>query len=75
MQSILIFALIGAVCMIIVTGGFISMTSDNDPSTINLASGAAVGGTMGAALAMFSGDMPNMLGGGAPDMKVGLPSF
>ena len=80
MQTILFFALIGAVCMIIVTGGFVSMTSDSDPSTATLASGAAVGGTLGAAFSYLSSDssLSSLTGGfssSAPEMQVGLPSF
>ena len=81
MQTILFFALIGAVCMIVVTGGFVSMTSDTDPSTATLASGAAVGGTLGAAFSYLSDSSSSLmsLAGGfsssAPEMKVGLPAF
>ena len=64
--------------MIIVTGGFVSMTSDSDPSTATLASGAAVGGTLGAAFSYLSSDSSSLMGGfssSAPEMKVGLPAF
>jgi hypothetical protein len=78
-QNILIFALVGAVCMVIVTGGALSMSSDEEPSSVSLAGGAAFGGALGAALsALNSGGLPNvssLVGGGMPDMKVGLPSF
>ena len=43
-QNILIFVLLGAVCMVIVTGGALSMSSDDAPSPTSLAGGAAVGG-------------------------------
>jgi hypothetical protein len=79
MQNILLFVLVGAVCMVIVTGGVISMTTEDEPSTTNLASGAAVGGAIGAAASyLMTSDVSNMMGGfmdAAPDMKVGLPSF
>lgn len=82
-QHILIFAIIGAVCMVIVTGGALSMSSDEAPSTTNLASGAAVGGVLGAALSALNSaslstsmsDMVSSLGSDGPEMKVGLPSF
>lgn len=79
MQNILIFALIGAVCLFIVTGGFVSMTTDAEASPTVLGAGAAVGGALGAAMSYVSGtsgfpDM-TMMSGGAPEMKVGLPSF
>lgn len=62
--------------MIVVTGGFVSMTSETDPSTATLASGAAVGGTLGAAFSYLSDS--SLTGGfssSAPEMQVGLPSF
>jgi len=75
-QNIVIFALIGAVCLLIVTGGILSMTSDIDPSPETLASGAAMGGVLGAAVSYLSTDsLPDIMGSSAPDMKVGLPSF
>jgi hypothetical protein len=83
-QSILIFALLGAVAMLIVAGGVTSMM-DEDATPMTLASGASVGAAMGAAFAHFSGstdalEMPkqfmDVLGAGAaPAMKVGLPNF
>ena len=77
MQSIVIFALIGAVCMFIITGGVISMTSETDPSPTNLASGAALGGVIGAAFSYVSShaDMLRGFSNESPDMKIGLPSF
>ena len=81
MQNILIFALIGAVCLFIVTGGFVSMTTDEEASSTQLGTGAAVGGALGAVMSYIAGgdtDMSSMLGlpsVGAPEMKVGLPSF
>lgn len=53
LQSVIFFVFIGALCMFVVTGGYISMTSDADPSPTNLVSGAAVGGTVGAVFAML----------------------
>jgi len=80
MQHILIFALIGAVCMVIITGGFISMSSDTNPSPTQLASGAAVGTALGAAVSYMSSasnSLSDMMGGDSsvPEMKVGLPAF
>ena len=83
-QHILIFALVGALCMVIVTGGALSMTSDVEPSSTHLAGGAAVGGVLGAALSALNSNsnalasVANLVGGGSsdmPEMKVGLPSF
>ena len=65
MQNIVIFALIGAVCMFIVTGGALSMTSDADPEPASLFSGAALGGALGAATSyLMTADVPSMIGGG-----------
>ena len=84
-QHILIFALIGAVCMVIVTGGALSMSSDEAPSSTHLAGGAAVGGALGAAFSALGslGTSSDLMSGGGftgfsaggPEMKVGLPSF
>jgi membrane protein DedA with SNARE-associated domain len=78
MQNIVIFALIGAVCMFIVTGGVISMTSEDEPSSILLASGATTGGIVGAAISYMTSTLSAndfVSGYSAPDMKVGLPTF
>jgi len=79
MQNILIFALIGAVCLFIVTGGFVSMTTDEEASTTQLGAGAAIGGAIGAAVSYIStgsDSLTSMMGLPAgPEMKVGLPSF
>jgi hypothetical protein len=72
-QNIVIFALVGAVCLCIVTGGLISMTNDEDPSPTTLVSGAAVGGALGAAMSYISSTATGLLD--VPDMKVGLPTF
>ena len=42
----IIFVLIGAVCLFVVTGGFLSMT-DTEVSPTYLAAGAALGGVAG----------------------------
>jgi len=80
MQSIVIFALIGAVCMFIITGGALSMSSDATPEPSTLVGGAAVGGALGAAARyLMTADLSTIssshLPSAAPDMKVGLPSF
>jgi hypothetical protein len=78
MQNIVIFVLIGAICMFIITGGVISMTSDTEPTPANLVSGAAVGGALGAALSYLQEVGPQgftSMDSGIPEMKVGLPSF
>jgi hypothetical protein len=83
LSNMLIFAVIGALCLTVVTGGFLSM-SDQDPSPGALGGGAAVGAGLGAAAAYFLGPAESaklmsavsQIGGGAePQMKVGLPAF
>lgn len=81
-KSIIIFALIGAVCMFVITGGALSMVGDETPSTSQLASGAVAGAGIGSAISYFVSPntlvlptLPSMIGGGGPDMKVGLPAF
>ena len=53
------------------------MSSDEEPNTTHLASGAAVGSVLGAAVSYLStgSSLPDMIGGGTPEMKVGLPAF
>lgn len=83
-QNIVIFALLGALCVFIITGGVVSMTAEEDPSPSVLASGAAVGGALGALGAIgtslnYLSSVPSvheLVGGyNSPDMKVGLPTF
>ncbi len=83
LSNITIFALIGAICLLVVTGGFFSM-SDQDPSPSALGGGAVVGAGIGAAAAYFLGPAESaklvsavsQIGGAAePQMKVGLPAF
>ena len=59
------------------------MTSDAAPEPASLASGAAVGGALGAAASyLMKADLPSVMSSitsltvpSAPDMKVGLPTF
>lgn len=48
-KTILIFGLIGAICMVVVSGGVIAMMTDEQPDTVQLVSGAALGGLIGSA--------------------------
>jgi len=82
MQNILIFALIGAVCLMVITGGTYSMFLDQDPDASKLALGAVAGGVLGSAVSYISGAsvqdvVPGVAAvlGPVADMKVGLPSF
>jgi hypothetical protein len=78
-QKIVIFALIGAVMLFVVTGGAVSMMGEEGASPVQLGGGALTGGVLGAAAAYFMGEdlpaLPKMMGGGDPQMKVGLPGF
>ncbi len=78
-QNILIFAFVGALCMMIIAGGAVSMMGDDTPSQTSLAGGAVLGGVLGAAVPWFTGadagEIAAQIGGGQADMKVGLPNF
>jgi hypothetical protein len=73
MSNILIYAILGAVCVAIVTGGFLSMTGDAEPSTEHVGVGALAGASIGAATAYYLGDavpgmasvLSSMSGGGS----------
>ncbi len=81
-QQILIFAFLGAVIAVIVTGGLWSM-ADADATSGVLGTGAFVGGGLGSLVAYFTDAripetgalLESMKGGAVPDMKVGLPTF
>lgn len=78
-QNILIFAFLGAICMLVIAGGATSMMSDEAPSAGSLTGGAVLGGVLGAAVPWFTGadagEIAAQIGGGSTDMKVGLPNF
>ena len=82
MQNIVIYALLGAVCVAVVTGGYISMMEEKEPTSTQLLAGVAAGGALGSAMSYFSSgaSLPRlafpMIGGGdVSEMKVGLPTF
>jgi hypothetical protein len=75
----LLLIVIGAICMLIIAGGALSMV-DAEPTPAHLASGAALGAGLGAAASVYGTDlsaMTKMFEAPAeiPDMKVGLPVF
>ncbi len=85
MQHILIFAFLGAVLAMVITGGLLSM-NDTDPSTGSLSVGAMLGAALGSAAGYVSGAKITEVPGAEPlleaigvtaqpDMKVGLPNF
>jgi membrane protein DedA with SNARE-associated domain len=77
-SSIALFAIIGAILMIVVAGGITSMM-DEDVTPAVMATGATAGGAIGAALSYFGGGdtktILSAIGATSPDMKVGLPTF
>lgn len=84
MTNIAIFAIIGAICLVVITGGFLSM-SEQDTSPGALGGSAVLGAGLGAAAAYFMGptesaklvSVVSQMGGGVAEqqMKVGLPAF
>jgi ABC-type Fe3+-siderophore transport system permease subunit len=82
LYHLLVFAIIGALSMFIITGGFLAMTGA-DPSTSSLSAGAAIGAALGSATSYLTGaektldptQIISTLSGGVPEMKVGLPGF
>lgn len=84
LYNLLVFGIIGALCMFIITGGFLSMTG-SEPTLGSLSAGASVGAALGSAAAFLTGggvastpaDILTTLSGGStiPEMKVGLPGF
>jgi hypothetical protein len=82
LYNLLVFAIIGALSMFIITGGYLAMTG-SDPSTSSLSTGAAIGAALGSVASYLTGgdksldptQIMSTLSGGAPEMKVGLPGF
>lgn len=85
MRNILIFAFLGAVLAMIITGGLLSM-NDTEPSSGSLSVGAAVGAALGSVASYATGTKISEVPGAEPlleaigvtaqpDMKVGLPDF
>jgi hypothetical protein len=78
-SQILIFVILGALCMLVITGGAVSMMG-GEAETSHLAGGAALGGALGAAISYMGVGVPpeflESIGGGMETkMKVGLPNF
>lgn len=86
-QQIVIFALVGAVIVFIVTGGLAAMMDQDADSTV-LGGGAALGAALGAGVGWVSAGgkaveavLPAALtsvmkgGSGESELKVGLPAF
>lgn len=81
--QILIFVILGAIAMIVITGGALSMMG-GEAETSQLAGGAVLGGALGAAASYLGGGdivpselLESLSGGGGAEtkMKVGLPNF
>jgi hypothetical protein len=79
-SQILIFVILGAIMMMVVTGGALSMMGGEAEGS-QLAGGAMLGGALGAAASYLGGAdlVPSTLlesiGGAETTMKVGLPNF
>ena len=85
-QQIVIFAILGAVVLFVVTGGLTAMM-DQEADTSVLGGAGALGAALGAGVGWLSGGgkavesvLPASLasvmkGGGEAEMKVGLPAF
>lgn len=85
MRNILIFAFLGAVLAMVITGGLLSM-NDTEPSSGSLSVGALVGAALGSVASYATGTKISEVPGAEPlleaigvtaqpDMKVGLPNF
>ncbi len=82
-MKIVLFAILGAVCAVIIAGGLACMVTEKEPSPLLLSVGAAAGGALGSAVSYsIEGPMINDLTNFAnsyteivPEMKVGMPMF
>ena len=82
LYNLLVFTIIGALSMFIITGGFLSMTG-SEPTSGSLSAGASVGAAIGSAAAFLTGggappnpvNILSSLSATTPEMKVGLPGF
>jgi membrane protein DedA with SNARE-associated domain len=80
--SMFLFALMGAIVVLILTGGLYSMVQESPPRPGHLITGATVGGILGSAASYVAGEHPvytktlmSMVQPLEQDMKVGLPTF
>jgi hypothetical protein len=78
-MKIAIFALVGAICAIVIAGGLVCMVSEQEPSSMFLSAGAAAGGALGSAVSYAMDQSPSTFSSSPadvmPDMKVGMPTF
>jgi hypothetical protein len=80
MSHIVLFAIVGAIVATVVAGGLAGMM-DMDAGTTVLGSAAVLGAGAAGGVASFMGGaavpavIMSAIGGGSPDMKVGLPNF
>jgi hypothetical protein len=81
--KLILFAVIGAICAIVISGGLSCMISESEPSPILLSIGAAAGGVLGSAVSYTSeggsfntlSDLANSYTEVVPEMKIGMPTF
>lgn len=79
-MKVILFALIGAICSVIIAGGLSCMISEVEPSPTLLSLGAAAGGALGSAVSYSLEGTPNDPLSGfsqeiVPEMKIGIPMF
>jgi len=80
-MKLVLFALVGAICVVIIVGGITSMMTDSDVSTGTLTVGAVVGGMVGSASSYFLDssekleEISNMFQTPDQEMRVGMPTF
>jgi hypothetical protein len=70
-----IFALVGAMCAIVIAGGVSCMVSETDPSPMFLSAGAVVGGAIGSAVPYLTEGIEFHDTAYSPEMKIGMPTF
>jgi hypothetical protein len=80
--KLILFAVIGAICAIVISGGLSCMISEKEPSPILLSIGAAAGGVLGSAVSYTSegsfntlSELANSYNEVVPEMKIGIPTF
>jgi hypothetical protein len=74
--KIIIFAVLGAICAVVIAGGITCMVTETDPSPLLLSMGAAAGGAVGSAMSYsMEGNLPSFIPEVVPEMKIGMPMF
>ena len=79
-MKLVLFALVGAICAIVIVGGMSSMMSESDVSTGMLTAGAVVGGVVGTASSYMMEtekltELKHIFQHQDQEMRVGMPTF